>query len=907
MRNSPEVTGTLRTLFACIAFFIIHRAFQAIFPFLARLSTWCRLVTAHGVCLLLFCLTAHGKEDLTPEQLEFFEKKIRPVLVEHCYECHAAGSKIIQAGLRVDHRAGLLKGGDSGASIVPNEPERSAILKALRYEDAEMPPKGKLADSIIADFQAWIAMGAPDPRVADELPTARTIDLDEGRKFWAFQPVADPQLPSVHNQSWPLDPVDRFILSKQEEVGIQPVGDADRYTWLRRVSLDLTGLPPTHTEIDAFIRDNSPHACATVVDRLLDSRAYGERWSRHWLDLTGYADMIGTSNSVFAQHAWRYRDYLIEAFNNDKPFDRFVREQIAGDLMEASTPQEKANNITATGFLMLGDVEIVEPDKPKMETDHIDTQVSKIGTVFLGMTLGCVRCHDHKFDPIGVDDYYGIAGMLRSSPSTRKIPFGTPEQLEQRKELEEEHSAKIASLKAEQTKLNDEKKAIVAQIAKLEKAAADDKVAGTLRVPSANNSEIKNDKTDSEKSKEAQSNPQRSSQGTGSVPASLDSFTKQRDELTEKLKKFDIEIRHAEFFSSKVPKAFAMHDGEKPADMPVYIRGNPYAPGKIVRRGALRVASWKDFPEIPSGQSGRLQLADWLVDAKNPLTARVTVNRIWQKLFGEGLVRSIDYFGVRGEVPSHPELLDHLATRFMKDGWSQKTLIRSLVLSRTYRLSSANPNVAGTLGDPDNRFLWRMNRQRLDAEAIRDSILAVSGELRESHGGPALVLEVVENTGDLVQKGVNPPNYNHRKPRPSQEFERTVYLPVMRNGFTNDDRVRTYFDFVNPAQIAGQRNQTVVPTQLLFLMNNDLFRKRAKSLVDPLLAGSAAHDERLNQLWIRVLGRPITSVERQEASSFLEEAKSLVTHEPNQATADSIVWQELCHSLMSSKHFVFRL
>jgi hypothetical protein len=401
-----------------------------------------------------------------------------------------------------------------------------------------------------------------------------------------------------------------------------------------------------------------------------------------------------------------------------------------------------------------------------------------------------------------------------------------------------------------------------------------------------------------------------------------------------------------------------MHDGEKPADMPVYIRGNPYAPGKIVRRGALRVASWKDFPEIPSGQSGRLQLADWLVDAKNPLTARVTVNRIWQKLFGEGLVRSIDYFGARGEVPSHPELLDHLATRFMKNGWSQKTLIRSLVLSRTYRLSSANPNVAGTLrvpsadsneinndktnreqsekeqsntkqtsygtrsvpatfvrtknvhaplADPDNRFLWRMNRQRLDAEALRDSILAVSGVLRESNGGPALVLENVENTGDLVQKGVNPPNYNHRKPRPSQEFERTVYLPVMRNGFTNDDRVRTYFDFVNPAQIAGQRNQTVVPTQSLFLMNNDLFRKRAKSLVDPLLAASATHDERLSQLWIRVLGRPITAVERQEASSFLEEAKLLVTNEPNKVTADSIVWQELCHALMSSNHFVFRL
>ena len=278
---------------------------------------------------------------------------------------------------------------------------------------------------------------------------------------------------------------------------IQPVVDADRYTWLRRVSLDLTGLPPTPTEIDAFIRDNSPHACATVVDRLLDSRAYGERWARHWLDLTGYADMIGTSNNVFAEHAWRYRDYLIEAFNNDKPFDRFVREQIAGDLMEAASPQEKANNIIATGFLMVGDVEIVEPDKPKMETDHIDTQVSKIGTAFLGMTLGCVRCHDHKFDPIGVDDYYGIAGMLRSSPSTHKIPFGvwstlnatelpeTPEQLDQRKKSEAEHAEKIASLKAEQAKLNTAKQAIVAQI--------DSKVAGTLRVPSAGNNEINNE------------------------------------------------------------------------------------------------------------------------------------------------------------------------------------------------------------------------------------------------------------------------------------------------------------------------------------------------------------------------------------------------------------------------------
>lgn len=838
-------------------------------------------VAAHGICLLLCSIALADDQAHTPEQIEFFEKKIRPVLIEHCYECHAADSKIIQGGLRVDYRAGLFKGGDSGPSIDLTEPDQSSLIKALHYEDFEMPPKGKLSDSIIADFRKWIAMGAPDPRMADELPPSRTIDLDEGRKFWAFQPIADPQPPSVMDQTWPIDPIDHFILAKLEAAGVQPVADADRYTWLRRVSLDLTGLPPTPTEIDAFIRDNSPYACATVIDRLLESRAYGERWARHWLDLTGYADMIGTSNNVFAEYAWRYRDYLIEAFNKDKPFDRFVREQIAGDLIATSSVTDKAENITATGFLMLGDVEIVEPDKAKMEADHIDTQVSKIGAAFLGMTMGCARCHDHKFDPIGLEDYYGIAGMLRSSHSTHKIPFGvwstlnsselpeSPEQIEVRKKLEAEHTEKIASLKAEQTKLNDEKKAIVAELAKLEKETKE-----------ADASEA------DEKSR-------------------LAPLTKQRDELIERLTKLGTGIQHAEFFSSKVPKAFAMRDGEKPADMPVYIRGNPYAPDRIVPRGVLRVASWREFPEIPTGQSGRLQLADWLVDEKNPLTARVTVNRIWQKLFGEGLVRSVDYFGVRGETPSHPELLDHLATRFMKNGWSQKKLIRSVVLSRAYRLS-CNNSAASIIADPDNRLLWRMQRQRLDAEAIRDSALAISGELKESHGGPALVLENVENTGALAEKGVNPPNYSHKKPRPAQEFERTIYLPVMRTGFTGEDRIRSYFDFVNPAQIAGQRNQTVVPTQSLFLMNNSSFRKRAKSFVDRLFTESKTHDERLEQLWLRVLSRPITTSERHDANSFLKETQSLNTTD-NKAISESVAWQELCHGLLSSNHFVFRL
>jgi hypothetical protein len=543
-----------------------------------------------------------------------------------------------------------------------------------------------------------------------------------------------------------------------------------------------------------------------------------------------------------------------------------------------------------------------------MEADHVDTQVNKLGMAFLGMTLGCARCHDHKFDPVGLNDYYGIAGILRSSPSTHKIPFGvwsslnttelpeTPEQLSDRKKIEAQHAEKLSSLKKEQQQLTEAKQLIVDQLAKLDKTEAEKNELVAVRQPPASDTQIVTAKVEQTQPEPDASEP---------MP-DKESLVKQRDEIAEKIKKLASGIQHAEFFASKVPKAFAMRDGEHPADMPVYIRGNPYAPGAVMLRSALRVASWEKFPEIPAGQSGRLQLADWLADDRNPLTARVTVNRIWQKLFGEGLVRSVDYFGARGEVPSHPELLDHLANRFMRNNWSQKQLIRSLVLSRTYRMSSKNDTAAMQI-DPENKLLWRMNPQRLDAEAIRDSALAISGELLKIQGGPSLVLENVENTGALVQSGVNPPNYNHRKPRPSQEFERTIYLPVMRTGFPGADRIRSYFDFVDPAQIAGKREQSVVPTQSLFLMNNDFFRRRSRSMVEQLLASASTQEERLEQLWMRVLARPMTAVERNEAIAFLDDSRSHVANEPNQSATDIIVWQELCHSLMSSNHFVFRL
>jgi Protein of unknown function (DUF1553)/Protein of unknown function (DUF1549)/Planctomycete cytochrome C len=845
---------------------------------------------------LLFCVFSNAADT------EFFDSKVLPILKQRCFECHSHGTKI-KGGLALDSRSGWEEGGDNGPAIKPGQLEASLLVKAIRYVDSEleMPPKGKLPASEIAILEEWVKTGAHDPRSSGTAKAKKGIDLAAGRQFWAFQPVRDPALPKLKNARWPRDPLDHFILAKQEQSGIQPTSDASAHTWLRRVSLDLTGLPPTTEDIAAFesgIRSQKSGVYEEVVDRLLTSKAYGERWARHWLDLTGYADMMGTSNSVYAEHAWRYRDYLIHAFNADKPFDEFIREQIAGDLMPSKSTEDRAENIVATGFLMVGDIEIVNPDKAKMETDHIDSQMIKIGQTFMGMTLGCVRCHDHKFDPIGVDDYYGIAGMLRSSPSSHKMPdMGvwsslnsavlpeTPAQLAARKKLEAESEQQIASLKADQKNLTAEKAAILKQLAALGRPSEP-----ALQVAAATD----NAEREIAPAQEVKPAPDK------------DALTKRRDELDAKLKKLAGDIHHAEFFKDKTPRAFAMSDGSQPADMPVYVRGNPYAPSNVVPRGAVRVASWDEFPAIPAGQSGRLQLADWLADNRNPLTARVTVNRIWQKLFGTGIVPSVDYFGTRGDVPTHPELLDHLATRFMQCGWSQKAFLRSLVLSRTYRLSSANEAAAMKL-DPENKLYWRMNRQRLDAEAMRDSLLAISGELTRNSGGPALVMENPENTGSLSLKGVNPPNYTHRKPRPSQEFERTIYQPVFRNNFAGPDRLRAFFDFVDPAMTAGQRNQTVVPTQTLFLLSNDLLRKRAHVLADKLIADEKSPDTRLEVLWLRVFNRPITPAERDGALAFLCSVEPLITTVKGRPALDSIQWRELCHSLLAANEFVFRL
>jgi cell division protein FtsB len=810
--------------------------------------------------LLLALLPAHCRAQtppqLTAEHLTFFETQIRPVLVESCYECHSAQSRPLQGGLRLDYRDGLLKGGDTGPAVSLEQPADSLLLKALRHDELQMPPKGKLPDSVVADFTTWIRLGLPDPRTSDQPVTTRHIDIVAGRQHWAFQPVTDPPLPPVADTAWPLDPIDHFVLAKLQSAGLQPQPDAERWQWLRRVSLDLTGLPPSPAQIADFTSDSSPAACEKVVDRLLQSREFAERWARHWLDLTGYADQVGTSNEVFAEHAWRYRDYVINSFHQDLPWDQFVIQQIAGDLLPTQSPQQQADYLTATGFLLVGDVEIVNPDKLKLETDHIDFQLSRIGTAFLGMTLGCARCHDHKFDPIALDDYYGMAGTLRNTVSTRKIPHGiwsglnvrelpeTPAQQSLRQQDTVAAQARIDSLKAEQQQLSQELQTLSQQL----------------------------QQTDADKPK----------------------LEKRQEKIRKRQSQLPGEIRHAEFFLPAVPRAFALEDAPEPKDMPIAIRGNPYAVGRTVPRGILRVAAWEAGPVMPPDQSGRLQLATWLADRKNPLLPRVTVNRIWARLFGAGIVRTVDYFGTRGETPSHPELLDHLATRFISGGWSQKAIIRSIVLSRTYRLSSTPSNIAATT-DPDNRLLSRMTPQRLDAEALRDTMLAVSGQLQPCSGGPGLPLEFRENTGSLDPKAVNPPSFALKRWRPEQEFQRTIYLPVVRSTQKGPAALRDLFDFVQPNGIAGQRTQTVVATQALYLLNNELPRKRAETLAAGLQQ-LPDNTRRLQQLWLTVLNRPVSDAELADAAQFLES-----TADPAEA------WTELCHSLLGSNEFLYRL
>jgi hypothetical protein len=926
-----------------------------------------------------------------PAGLQLFESKVRPVLVAHCYECHSTTAKKKRGGLLLDSRAAILKGGDSGPAVVPGKPLGSLLLKALRHDTIAMPPKGKLPASVVADFERWVRLGAPAPE-SGGAPARTTIDIAEGRKFWSFRPPRRHPAPAVRDASWPRTDVDRFLLAALEKKGLRPVADADRPTLLRRATMALTGLPPTPEEIDAFVHDSRPDAWERVVDRLLASPAYGERWGRHWLDVARYADSNGKDENLTFHEAWRYRDYVIAAFNEDRPFDRFVLEQLAGDLLPAASQAQRDELLTATGFLVLGPKVLADRDQARRRMDVIDEQVDTVGRAFLGLTLGCARCHDHKFDPIPTTDYYALAGILASTRTLDGFKLGNPvvsgwmlrglgpdgdRALERQRAHQKKLQALAADLRKARAELSrHEDRATMRVAGKLVGIVVDDREAklvgkwkaSTFARPYVGVGYIHDERT-GKGEKSATFTPKLPRAGDyevfvsytaakgratnvpvtikhargaktvlvnqeerppldglfrsvgtypfeagakGSVTISnektngfvivdavrfvpLGALAKDREramgvpkEVREAIAsarrtvaRLEEEERKLKAAAPPAPRlAMAVRDDEI-TDLRINIRGNPHALGEAVPRGFLSVTTSGPRPALPKGASGRLELGRWIASPDNPLTARVIVNRVWARLFGEGLVRTVDNFGAPGERPTHPQLLDELACRFVEDDWSVKKLVRRLLLSRAYQLSTAHDATAARL-DPENRLLWRAHRRRVEAEVLRDAMLAVAGRLDRHMGGSAVA--------GLGEQAIN--NSSKGGLDSEKNVRRSVYLPIVRNDLPALFEV---FDFADPDVSTGKRDATTVPTQALYLMNSPFVQDQARAAAARLLASASSDEARLGLLYRLALARAPRPGEVQSALAFVRAAPG----------PELEAWAGVCQALFGATEFRF--
>jgi hypothetical protein len=808
-----------------------------------------------ALLLALRMLAAPGDVTAAPTGEDgeaFFEREIRPILVERCYECHSEQAGKLRGGLGLDRREAWQKGGDRGPAIEPGQPEVSLVIQAVRHDDEtlKMPPKGKLPDREIASLTRWVALGAPDPRTGAAPPPKARVDVEQGRRFWAFRPPADPTVPEVRDASWPRGTLDRFVLAALEQKGLRPAPPADKVGLLRRATFDLTGLPPTPEEVAAFLADDAPDAFARVVDRLLASPRYGERWGRHWLDVARYADSNGLDENVAHGHAWRYRDYVIAAFNADKPFDRFLVEQLAGDLLPAGGDEEaKRERLIATGFLALGPKVLAEVDETKMEMDIVDEQVDTVGRAFLGLTLGCARCHDHKFDPISAEDYYGLAGIFRSTRT-----------METFKKVARWHENSLAGPEGQ------------ARLAEHERRVAEQKRAIEDLTRRAN--------------EQLQS---ASSEGSD-LPK--DPEAQYPEETKAELKRLREALAALERAASEMPTAMGVTEGQV-ADVRVHLRGSHLTLGEEVPRRVPIVLAGGGQPAFASSQSGRLELARWMADPDHPLTTRVMVNRIWRWHFGRGLVPTTDNFGAQGERPTHPGLLDWLARRFVDSGWSVKAMHRTILLSATYRMSSVHDPEAAAI-DPENRLLWRFSPRRLEAEAIRDALLAVSGRLDPEMGGSLLKVKNREYFFDHTSKDTT----SYDSPR------RSVYLPVVRNHLYDAFEL---FDYADAGVVNGDRATTTVAPQALFLMNGGLVEQAACDLAVALLDDGPADDEgRIRRLYLRAYGRPATGAEVARAAAFLDRfAGGLADRISDASERRRLAWQALGQAVLASSEFLY--
>ena len=858
-------------------------------------------------CWLSVSALAVGDE-IDPQGLAFFEKNIRPVLVQQCYKCHSAEK--IKGGLLLDTRDGIRRGGESGHAVVPGSTDESLILSALRHEDFEMPPGKKLSDEVIANFETWIKMGAPDPRVGKAVAGGkRVIDIEAGRKFWAFQPVRQPSIPDVKNAAWPLAAIDRFVLAAIERAELHPVADAAAGELIRRLYFDLTGLPPSPAEMRQWTErlsssgTDSVHqaALAELVDRLLSSPQFGERWGRHWLDVVRYADSNGNVDNTPFPHAWRYRNWVIDALNADMPYDRFLTEQLAGDLLPFESPQQQNQQLVATGFLVLGSKPRAQ-NNPNFQMDVVAEQIDVTTSAMLGLTVGCARCHDHKFDPIPTAEFYSLAGIfgstralygagVRGNNGNRPVDAGLIELADvdpAAKQARDKFAAELAQVTAKQAEVT---KSLARLGVKVENAKGNNK-----QVANQNRQQIK--KLKQQLAKLEQNNgPAKQIRrikdrlkelGVGDEPnaelvvASADDSAEVQA-LKSELKSIIDEVQALQAKSPPSPgQAMGARDGNA-ADCAICLAGESTDRGPVVPRGFVSVVSVQQPPQIPASESGRLQLAEWIASPANPLTARVMVNRVWHHLFGKGIVTSVDNFGELGERPTHPELLDYLAARFVEEKWSVKRLIREVLLTRTYQLSSRH-DAASFTKDPDNKWFWRMNPRRLDAEELRDAILAFSGEI------------------DLARPGATEINETGRNQPPVARADgksRSVYLPVVRNG---EPEVFTLFDFADPSIVVGAREETTVPAQSLYLMNNPFVVAQSRVAAQRIL--KASEEDKIDLAFLHAYGHPATAEQRVQAEDFLRDMQeALGASESDSRRRELAAWSVFCQSLVAAAEF----
>ena len=775
----------------------------------------------------------------TAEGTAFFEKNIRPLLATHCYSCHSTKLAQPASGLLLDSQAGMLRGGKSGIpAILAGKPEESLLIAAVRRvnKDLQMPPAKPLEPFEIDYLIDWIKMGAPDPRT-DPIPAAAppppAYDWDKARKHWAFRPIRDSKPPWVAQPEWRESPVDRFVKSKLDAKGLLPEPRAGKLALIRRATFDLTGLPPTPDEVDAFLKDKTPRAFEKVVDRLLASPRYGERWGRHWLDVVRYADTAGDNADFPVPAMYRYRNWVIAAFNTDQPYNQFLREQIAGDILASKdnlvvrNKEKWQQEMIATGYLAnsrrfgssIGEFHLT-----------IDDTIDNLGRGILGLSIGCARCHDHKFDPIPSADYYALYGIFKSTnyphPGTEVFP----------------HTQGFVALNADQ--------------------------AATLKQFETDMSGIDHHLHDI---------------ADGKVKFANDAEKRAAEkESKDRLSKLVAQYPYFE-------KAYAVTEGT-PVDAYVFIRGDPKTLAPQVPRGFLKILGGEKVPAGEQG-SGRLELAQWIADPKNPLTARVIVNRVWQWHFGQGLVATPDDFGTRGERPSHPELLDYLASRFMAGGWSIKKLHKLMLLSRTYQ-SATGDNPRNAAKDPANKFLWKFNPRRLDAEEIRDAWLALSGTLdltpaREQPFPPEMQWKYTQHEPFLA-------NYASSK--------RSVYLMQQR---IRKQPFLDLFDGADPNSVTGSRPVTTTALQALYTLNDPFFHEQADALALRVGMREGSDLARLRYAYRLVYGRVPAPDEIREARKYLTSARESLASTPMlEDRTYREAWASFMRVLLSSNEFL---